>query len=110
MRTARPPFATGPAALLAASLTGCSAIGDDFVLENARRVQNGMTREEVIAIMGAEPSAVEGGDQGKLVWLYSSANFLTFNFKRVSFSFDEYGKVYDIPRDDHPSRAVGEEY
>ena len=69
-----------------------------------------MTREEVIAIMGSEPSTVEGGDHGKLVWLYSSADPMTFNLKRVSFIFDEYGKVYGIPRDGILGSAAKEDY
>lgn len=56
-----------------------------------------MSRELVIAIMGSPPSSVEGGDHGKLTWLYSSADSLNVRMKRVSFSFDENGKVYGIP-------------
>lgn len=98
------------AALLATGLAACSTIGDDFVLANARRVQNGMTREEVIAIMGSEPSTVEGSDHGKLIWLYALADPLTIDRKRVSFSFDEYGKVYGIPREGVLGGSAGEHF
>lgn len=82
---------------LAAGLWSCSTIGEDFELGQASQVRNGMSREEVIAIMGSPPSPVEGGDHGKLIWLYSSADPLSVKLKRVSFSFDENGKVYGIP-------------
>lgn len=93
-----PPAVRALAGLgLAASLWACSTIGEDFELDQANRVRNGMSREEVIAVMGAPPSPVEGGDHGKLVWLYSSADPMSVRMKRVSFSFDENGKVYGIP-------------
>lgn len=87
------------AASLLGHLSGCSAIGNDFEWANARRVQNGMTREQVMAIMGSSPSSVEGGDHGKLIWLYSTADPLSVRLSRVSFSFDAYGRVYGIPAD-----------
>lgn len=97
-------------ACLAGFLSACSTIGDDFELANARRVQSGMTREQVIAIMDSNPSNVEGGDHGKLIWLYSSADPLSVKLKRISFSFDEYGKVYGIPKDGLIGSAAGEDY
>ena len=80
------------------SLSGCTTIGDDFELENARLLKNGMTRDQVIATMGTQPSEVEGKDPGKLVWLYSSAHPLTLNMKRISVAFDAKGKSYGIPK------------
>jgi outer membrane protein assembly factor BamE (lipoprotein component of BamABCDE complex) len=77
----------------------CSTIGEDFDLDRARQIRNGMTREEVIALMGSPPSDVEGGDHGKLIWLFSSANSLDVHLKRVSFSFDDQGKLYGIPKE-----------
>ena len=85
---------------IVASCVGCSTIGSDFELENANLVQNGMTRDQVIAIMGSPPSEVEGSDTGALVWLYSwaSAVSLGTEMKKVRFTFDENGKVYGIPK------------
>lgn len=86
-------------ALFSFLLSACSTIGEDFEFERARQIQNGMTREEVIAIMGSTPSDIEGGDHGKLVWLFSSADPLNVHLKRVSFSFDDQGKLYGIPKE-----------
>ena len=87
------------AAVLAAILLfGCSTIGDDFDLDHAQLIRNGMTREQVIDLMGSPPSEVEGGDHGKLIWLYSSADPLSVHLKRLSFSFDDQGKLYGLPK------------
>ena len=92
-------------ALISSLLAACSTVGDDFQLDHARQIRNGMTREEVIAIMGSPPSDVEGGDHGKLIWLFSSADQLVVHFKRVSFSFDDQGKLYGIPKEGIASAA-----
>lgn len=84
--------------VMTAILTGCSTLGDDFELERARQIKNGMTREAVIAIMGSPPSEVEGGDHGKLIWLYSTADPLNVHLKRLSFTFDDQGKLYGLPK------------
>ncbi len=86
-------------ALISTLFVGCSTIGEDFELDRARQIKNGMTREEVIGLMGSPPSDVEGGDHGKLIWLFSSADPLDVHFKRVSFSFDDQGKLYGIPKE-----------
>lgn len=41
--------------LVSLNLPGCTTLGDDFALENAAKVTNGMTREQVITVMGLEP-------------------------------------------------------
>jgi hypothetical protein len=108
-RPALAPWVRGPVtAGIAALFAACSTLGDDFDMAQARAVKNGMTEEQVIAIMGSNPSAVEGAGHGKLVWLYSSASPLSFHLKRISFSLDERGRVYGIPKDG-PIGSVAEE-
>ena len=85
-------------ALIGASLiAGCSGLGDAFEFDHASRVRNGMTREEVIAIMGSSPATVEGTDPGKLTWIDAAADPLNYYYAKVSFTFDEHGRVYGIP-------------
>jgi hypothetical protein len=79
--------------------TGCSSIGREFDFANAKRIKNGMSREEVIEIMGSEPDNIEGDDPGKLVWLSSSSTSFTLNMRRVRLNLDENGKVYGIPKE-----------
>ena len=100
-------------AWLAAScsvLAACAAIGEDFDLEAARQVENGMTQEQVIALMGAPPATEEGSGHGKLTWLYAIATPLSYHQKRVSFSLDAEGKVYGIPRDGSLSPAIEDNF
>jgi hypothetical protein len=85
--------------LAALALPACSSIGTDFELANAARVRNGMSRQQVIAVMGSEPTDVEGSDRGNLVWLYSTASVVSTHLQRVSFSLDENGRVYGIPKE-----------
>ena len=88
----------GFTAFIGASLiAGCSGLGEAFESDHASRVRNGMTREEVIAIMGSPPARVEGTDPGKLTWIDAAADPLNYYYEKVSFSFDENGKVYGIP-------------
>ena len=82
-----------------ALLAACATLGDSFDRENARRVRNGMTREEVIRIMGSPPTTVEGTDPSKLVWLYATSDPMTYSMNRITIRFDEYGKSCGIPKD-----------
>jgi hypothetical protein len=84
--------------IAAALLTGCANRGVYFDWEDANRIKNGMSREQVIAIMGDDPSS-ENGDGSQLSWSFIHANGLTGSYytKAVRFSFDKYGKVYDVP-------------
>ena len=88
------------------ALAGCSLLGDPFDAEQASKIRNGMSREQVIAIMGSEPSTVEGSDPWKLVWIFSIADPISVGTRteRVSFTFDENNRLYGLPktRDDIP--------
>jgi len=62
------------AALLAATLTmgavGCATHGRDFRMEDARRVEIGMTKAEVVEILGTEPSDYHEDATGEL-WMWN---------------------------------------
>ena len=83
---------------LLALISGCSAIGESFDASNAHLIRNGMTRDEVIALMGTPPSTVEGADPGTLLWIDASADALGYHEQRVRFSFDEHDRVYGLPK------------
>jgi len=76
---------------------GCASAGQYFTINDANRVTNGMTREEVIAIMGTNPYQII--DQGKtFIWSYAKVVALGNTESRtVRFSFDENGKTYGVP-------------
>jgi len=81
---------------LAAFLTACASAGKHFTIDQANKVTNGMTREEVIAIMGCNPSEVK--DQTKtFIWSYAKVGLFNSDSRAVKFSFDEDGKTYGVP-------------
>lgn len=88
------------ASLLPLCLTACTSLGEKFAPENAINVRNGMTREQVIAIMGSPPSEVEGHDRGYLLWLHSTATPASYGVEtqKVMFTLDETGRVYGISK------------
>jgi hypothetical protein len=80
-------------------MLGCTySTGKGFTVAQANMVKNGMTREEVIIIMGGNPYQI--GDQGKtFIWSYAKINSFTGanESKAVRFSFDDEGLTYGVP-------------
>jgi hypothetical protein len=93
------PYTVVLIGLLHFALAGCSSIGHDFEIENAKKVENGMTRDQVIATMGSEPTSIEGSNQTHMTWLYSNATPFNLNMKRVRFNLNQNDVVYGIPKE-----------
>lgn len=77
-------------------LCGCTASsGKYFEYEDANKVHNGMTREQVIATMKETPYQVK---DDTLTWSWAKSNWLTGSTESrvVKFSFDQDGKTYGI--------------
>lgn len=78
-------------------IQGCASIGQDFTLEDANKIRNGMTRDEVVTIMkGQKPYQVTNDS---FTYLYSRANGMTGSHSARKFTvlFDENGKVKNAP-------------
>lgn len=88
---------TALAFLAAAVIFGCASAGQKFSVDSANLVRNGMSREEVVALMGAQPNSVR--DSGStLIWSYSSVGVLGGQENRTAiFKLDSGGKTYGIP-------------
>ncbi|WP_054064888.1 outer membrane protein assembly factor BamE domain-containing protein [Pseudomonas asplenii] len=80
------------AVALALTLSGCA--GTSFSYDDARRVQVGMTEEQVTQIMGPPYSVVSRPD-GQM-WIWSHANGMTGASRVVSFRLMD-GKVVEVP-------------
>lgn len=81
---------------IAATLTACASVGNDFSWQDANSIRNGMTREQVIAILG-EPNSIEDNAH-VMIWSYAHVNmFSGTNSKAVKFLFDDKGITYGIP-------------
>lgn len=77
------------------ALSGCTR-GTYYDFSSADRVKNGMTREQVIQIMGGPPNSVT---DNKLVWSWAKVNPITLGTesRAVAFTFDKDGKTFDVP-------------
>lgn len=82
-----------------AGLSACSTLGTDFEENNALKIRKGMTREEVIAVMGTPPSTVEGTNDWRLTWIFTVSDPISFGSrsKRVTVTFDDRGKAEGVP-------------
>lgn len=74
------------------ALTGCA--GTKFNFADARRVETGMTQQQVHSIMG-RPYSVTSRD-GKEIWVWSYANGMTGAHQSISFIFKN-GVVESTP-------------
>ena len=75
---------------------GCTASsGKYFEYADANKVQNGMTREQVISVMKETPYSVK---DDTMTWSWAKSNWLTGSTesRAVKFSFDKDGKTYGI--------------
>ena len=91
----RTVFAVSMATFIAA----CVAKRGTYVeWEDANKVRNGMTQEQVIALMGEEPNTVVGNGE-ELIWSYAQVNALTGGTysRAIKFKFDKNGRTYDVP-------------
>lgn len=82
------------AAMLAC--TACASAGTNYSDAAAASVRAGMTREQVIGMLGAPNSITMMADGGTLMlWLHSKANGMTGHAqaRSVSFLFDREGRV-----------------
>ena len=71
--------------------------GQRFTINDANKVTNGMTREEVIAIMGTNPSSIRDGGK-TFVWSHTKMDFFgNWKSNAVKFSFDNNWKTYGVP-------------
>lgn len=85
-------FSFTAAAVLALVLSGCA--GTSFSYDDARKVQVGMTEEQITQIMGPPYSVVSRAD-GQM-WIWSHANGMTGASRVISFRLVD-GKVVEVP-------------
>lgn len=78
--------------LLGTVLSGCA--GTNFTYDDARRVQVGMTEEQVLEIMGS-PYSVISRPNGQL-WVWSHANMLFGGTRAISYLIRD-GVVVQVP-------------
>ncbi|MDQ0653493.1 outer membrane protein assembly factor BamE domain-containing protein [Pseudomonas cedrina] len=85
-------FSFAAVVVMALTLSGCA--GTSFSYDDARKVQVGMTEEQVTQIMGPPYSVVSRAD-GQM-WIWSHASGMTGVSKVISFRLVD-GKVVEVP-------------
>ena len=82
--------------ILTFALTVLSACaGAAFKWSDVKRVQVGMTQQEVTGLLG-KPTAVSAKNGGTL-YVWTHVNGLTASVRTVSIPFDKDGKVIEVP-------------
>lgn len=87
-------------------IQGCASHGVDFALEDAQRIKNGMTRDEVISTMnGVKPYQVTNESY---TYLYVRANGVTGSNSSRKFTviFGADGKVTNVPANGYFGEAM----
>ncbi len=83
---------------IAALLAGCVSTGTNYDPAAVDRLQVGMTKAEVIRMLG-QPNqviALAGGGK-KLIWVHSTGSMFGANARSVGLPFDRDGKLSDVP-------------
>lgn len=83
----------------AAALAGCVSMGTNYDPAAVDRLQVGMTKAEVIRMLG-QPNQVitlTGGSQ-KLIWVHSTGSMFGANARSVGLPFGPDGKLTEVPK------------
>ncbi|HEL3767624.1 outer membrane protein assembly factor BamE domain-containing protein [Stenotrophomonas maltophilia] len=77
-------------------LAGCASAGHNFSFNDARKIQTGMSEQEVIRLLGPPSMVTTKGDTQVWVWSYATAGALSVSSKSVSAVFQD-GVVREVP-------------
>ena len=82
--------------LLTILLTGCSITnGREFSIDDANKICDGQTKEQVIEIMKSKPMAVSGNT---FTWYYSESGLSGWDMRKATVQFDDAGKITGLPK------------
>ena len=86
----------GLAALL---LAGCVSMGTDYDPAAVDRLQVGMTKAQVIQMLGQPNQVVTNSDgTSRMIWVHSTGSMLGAKARSVGLPFDRNGKLTDVPK------------
>jgi len=76
----------------------CATAGHNYDPAQVKKVKPGMTRAQVVQIIGAEPTDVEvEGDQTHLIWAHASATMGSTTSKAATVTLNKAGVVVGEP-------------
>lgn len=85
------------AAVLA--LAGCVSMGTNYNETALSRLQKGMSKSEVIQLLGQPNQVVTTSDGGqRLVWVHSTGSMFGAKARSVGLPFSSEGKLIDVPK------------
>ncbi|MES2176118.1 MAG: outer membrane protein assembly factor BamE [Pseudomonadota bacterium] len=88
-------FLIGTALMLA----GCVSMGTNYDAKAVESLQIGMTKAEVVRLLGQPTQTVTVSDGGqRLIWVHSTASMFGANARSVSLPFDRDGQLVDVPK------------
>ena len=83
----------------AALLAGCVSMGTDYDSAAVDRLQVGMTKAQVIQILGQPNQVIANSDGGeRLIWIHSTGSIFGANARSVGLPFGRDGRLTDVPR------------
>lgn len=77
---------------------GCVSMGTDYDIAVVDRLEVGMTKQQVIEVLG-QPNQIIDYDDGsqRLVWVHSTGSMFGANARSVGLPFGPDGTLTDIP-------------
>lgn len=80
-------------------LAGCVSMGTNYDVAAVDRLQVGMTKEEVIGLLGQPNQVVTNSDGSeRLTWVHSTGSMLGANARSVGLPFGADGRLTDVPQ------------
>ena len=89
------------AMILAAAfaIAGCVSMGTNYDEAAITHLQTGMTKAQVIQLLGQPNQVITTSDGGqRLIWVHSTGSMLGANARSVGLPFDQDGKLTDVPK------------
>jgi len=80
-------------------LAGCISMGTNYDVAAVDRLQVGMTKAQVIGLLGQPNQVVTNADGSeRLVWVHSTGSMFGANARSVGLPFGPDGRLTDVPR------------
>ncbi|WP_374614985.1 outer membrane protein assembly factor BamE [Sphingorhabdus sp.] len=80
-------------------LAGCVSMGTNYDVASVDRLQVGMTKAQVIGLLGQPNQVITNADGSeRLVWVHSTGSMFGANARSVGVPFGPDGRLADVPQ------------
>lgn len=80
-------------------LAGCVSMGTNYDVAAVDRLRVGMTKADVVALLGQPTQVVSNSDGSeRLVWMHSTGSMFGANARSVGLPFGPDGRLTDVPK------------